>query len=112
MKAPYTENGLRYGYGPAGDRVCTGAMMGRPTIVPADYAGERLSLRRVPLTDSNCYDPGGCYWGSPANLWCAWGQTATKQMQVFVRAPDRAAAKVAVAKAMRGHCDTLARFKS
>jgi hypothetical protein len=97
MKPPYKENGLRYGYGANGERVCLGAYMGRPNIIPADYAGEKLNLRKVPFVDGG-YDAGGAYWGTPVNLWCAWGETATEQTQVFVRAVDRDAAKLEVYK--------------
>ena len=101
MKAPYQENGLSYGYGSDGGRVCTGARMGRRSIIPADYSGEKLHLRRVPL-DRGGYDPGGAYWGHGSPLWCAWGQTATEQMQVFTRAKDRATAKAEINQEIRG----------
>lgn len=89
MKKPYEQNGLRYGYGAAGERVCTGAMMGRSNVVPTDYNGERLNLRKVPMQGD--YDPGGAYWGMGRDslpLYCAWGETATEQMEVFVRAKE------------------------
>lgn len=95
---PYKQNGLRYAF-IEGERRCIGACMGRPNIVPPDYNGERLSLRRVPFVDGG-YDQGGAYWGTPADLWCAWGETETEQMEIFVRANDRDAAKLAVRKAV------------
>lgn len=107
MKPPYHENGLSYGYGAGGERVCTGARMGRRNIIPADYAGQKLNLRRVPFVDG-AYDPGGAYWGTPANLWCAWGETETEKLEVYVRAADRQRAKLEVYKLF----STPARFKS
>jgi len=96
MKPPYLENGATYCEGSDGERICTGSMMGRRNIIPDDYDGEKLHLRRVPFVDS-CYDQGGAYWGGPANLYCAWCETETEQMQVFVRADNRDDAKEAVA---------------
>lgn len=72
-----------------------GAQMGRPSIIPPDYDGEKLQLVRLPFVDG-AYDRWGAYWGLPANVWCAWGQTATEQMEVFVRADSRQAAKKAI----------------
>ncbi len=97
MQLPWKQNGLKYGYNAAGERFCAGAQMGRPNIIPADYNSEKLSLRRVPFVDG-AYDQGGAYWGAPANLWCAWGETETEQLEVFVRATDRDAAKLMVYK--------------
>lgn len=39
---------------------------------PIESMKGRVHLQRVPLFDGGCYDKGGAYWGSPANLWCAW----------------------------------------
>lgn len=111
MKAPYKENGIKSFINENGNRVCTGSMMGRRTIVPDDYKGEKLNLRRVPFVDGD-YDSGGAYWGAPENLWCAWGETETEQMQVFVRAKDRQDAKAQVAKAMRYTVQGTPKFKS
>jgi hypothetical protein len=89
MKLPYKKNGLRYGHGPDCKRVCLGAYMGRPDMLPDDQlAPIKLHLRRVPFVDS-CYDQGGAYWGCPANLWCAWSGA----VEVYVRADSRQAAK-------------------
>lgn len=72
-----------------------GAQMGRRNAIPDDYAGEKLRLQRLPFVDG-CYDRWGAYWGSPANLWCAWGESETEQLYVFVRASSRDAAKASV----------------
>ena len=111
MKPPYLENGATYCDNGNGERICTGSMMGRRTIIPDAYNGERLHLRRVPFVDG-AYDPGGAYWGAPSNLWCAWGETSTGQIQVFVRASDRQEAKTAVALAMRYTTKVIPRFLS
>jgi len=84
MKPPFRENGLCYGFGPDGKRVCTGAQMGRCDVLPDDRTQSvKLHLRRVPFVDY-CYDQGGAYWGGPANLWCAWGDGVV----IYVRDPD------------------------
>lgn len=107
-RLPYHRNGLRFGYGANGERICMGAMMGRENAIPQDYNGERLSLRRVPLGDSGgCYDPGGAYWGSGSPLWCAWGETATEQLEMYARASNRNEAKAKFKTILEG-----ARFKS
>lgn len=95
-KPPYTENGLNYFTNEHGEKVCTGARMGRHSIIPPDYAGERLHLHRVPLMDGGGYDPGGAYWGSGTPLYCAWGDTETEKVEIYARAKSRTAAKLAV----------------
>ena len=106
MKPPYTRNGLKYFTNEHGEKVCTGAQMGRASVTPPDYAGERLHLRRVPLNDGSCYDPGGAYWGSGTPLFCAWGETETEQVEIYVRAFTREEAKKQVAATL----PTPARF--
>ena len=96
MKPPYTQNGLKYFTNEHGEKVCTGAQMGRSSVIPPDYAGERLHLRRGPLSDGACYDPGGAYWGSGTPLYCAYGETETEQVEIYVRAFTRSTAKEAV----------------
>jgi hypothetical protein len=68
-----------------------GAPMGRPgqdlKIVAA-----KLHLERVPFVDS-CYDQGGAYWGSPANLYCAWGEADGETIAYYLRANSRQQAK-------------------
>lgn len=81
--------------------------MGRGDAIPQDYNGERLSLRRVPLNDGDCYDPGGAYWGSGSPLWCAWGETETEQLEMYTRASNRNEAKAKFQTILEG-----ARFKS
>lgn len=46
-----------------------GAPMGRCDVT-GGYP-KSLTLRAVPFIDGG-YDRGGAYWGSPANLFCAW----------------------------------------
>lgn len=81
-----------------------GSSMGRRNEVPSDYNGEKLRLIRLPFVDG-CYDQWGAYWGSPANIWCAWGYSESEIVRVFVRGNDRRAAQVAVLEAL-----PLARF--
>lgn len=93
MKPPYLESGTTGFISDRGERVCTGSMMGRRDCIPADRATvSRLHLRRVPFVDA-CYDQGGAYWGMPANLYCAWGESNTERAHVFFRANSRSDAK-------------------
>lgn len=95
-KFPYTENGTRSFINDAGQRVCTGAMMGRCDSIPADAATvAKLHLRRVPFVSGD-YDQGGAYWGGGRGtlpLFCAWGESATEQAVAYFRAIDRAHAR-------------------
>lgn len=68
-----------------------GAPMGR-RYDKLDAVKGRVHLQSVPFVDG-CYDQGGAYWGSPANLWCAWGESEDEQLVTFLRAPSREAAK-------------------
>ena len=47
---------------------------------------------KLPLTDGDCYDPGGAYWGSPDNLYMA---TDGIDFRLFERAENLNAAIVA-----------------
>lgn len=81
-----------------------GAQMGRCNQVPCDYAGEKLRLQRLPFVDGD-YDRWGAYWGAPANIWCAWGESATEQVRIFMRADSRERAKHLIC-----HCYPKVRF--
>ena len=76
-----------------------GAQMGRRNQIPDDYAGEKLRLTRLPFVDG-CYDRWGAYWGSPANIWCAWGESETEQVRVFIRSDSRDNAKVLIRQSL------------
>lgn len=78
---------------------CTGSQMGRRNCIPDNYAGEKLRMQRLPFIDG-CYDHWGAYWGSPANIWCAWGESETEQIYIFVRADSRGAAKAKVRESL------------
>lgn len=90
---PWMAKGTTGFYNAANEWVCTGSIMGRcDTMHPGNECAP-LRLQRVPFVDQ-CYDRGGAYWGSPANLWCAWGDDCEgEQVHVFVRADSREAAK-------------------
>lgn len=75
--------------------------MGRRNSIPDDYAGEMLHLLQVPFVDG-CYDEGGVYWGAPANLWCAFGESETAQVQIFVRANSLGEARANVHQLLPG----------
>ena len=100
-------NGLDYGEGPDGKRVCRGALMGRPDNIPdcvRPLLSVKLHLVRLKMYDGDCYDAGGAYWGSgngKTHMYCAWGTAfnprnetvAFPPIQVFVRANSRKDAK-------------------
>lgn len=95
-------SGVTYGIDNNGNRVCTGTQMGRRNILPADpKAPIKLRLQRLPFVDQ-CYDRWGAYWGSPANVWCAWGEDSEIQVFVFVRADSRTLAKQGVVSHIPG----------
>lgn len=96
---PWEENGMSYGSGPNGERVCRGANMGRRSHIPDD-PDQKLRMERVKFYDGD-YDQGGAYWGGGRGtlpLFCAWNETAT----VWVRAKNRAEAKTEVRKSIKG----------
>ena len=80
--------GLKYGYTAEGERVCTGAMMGRYSDPAQPAPGVKLRLYNIPL-DSGGYDSGGAYWGHGARMYRATGET----LEFYTRAKDRAEAK-------------------
>ncbi len=100
----------------AGQFVCTGSQMGRRSILPPDRLtiAPKLRLVRLPFVDG-AYDRWGAYWGGPATVWCAYGETLgvwvsnwdasnvtddPHQLQVFVRGNTRAEAKRKVAESI------------
>jgi hypothetical protein len=100
------EDGMSYGYGPSGERICRGAQMGRSYDLPDNpLACVKLRMERLRFVDG-CYDTGGAYWGMPANLYCAWSDlpdgpiAGADRVRVFVRGDTRAAAKVAIWKSL------------
>ena len=99
-------NGLDYGEDANGKRVCRGALMGRPDNIPECVrflSSVKLRLERLKMYDGDCYDAGGCYWGSgngTTHMYCAWGTLLNKisgnpfpPIQIFVRAISRKDAK-------------------
>lgn len=76
--------------------------MGRRNLT--DGKPEKLHLQKVRFHDGD-YDAGGAYWGSPADLWCAFSTDASVNeytVRVFVRAANRAEAKKAVLEELPG----------
>lgn len=79
-----------------------GADMGRPCWKQGKP--ERLHLQRLRFVDGD-YDTGGAYWGSPANVWCAFSPDTTQNehpIRVFVRANSRQEAKNNVLELLPG----------
>lgn len=70
-----------------------GAPMGRSNVGGTDDTPIVLTLRLVPFHDGD-YDPGGAYWGSPANLWCAWSPDRSVIQYVRARSKDVAEAMI------------------
>lgn len=97
MSALKLSNGATGFFREDGTWQCTGSQMGRRDAMPDDYAGQKLRLQRVPFVDG-CYDRWGAYWGGPANLWCAWGESESEQVELFVRADTREQAKAELAE--------------
>jgi len=58
-------------------------------IVGRNSFDERCRCFRLRLIGGGCYDDGGAYWGSPANVYCAMNG----EFQDFTRAESRADAK-------------------
>lgn len=95
-------SGLDYGEDANGKRVCRGAQMGRPNIIPHGLTEKgtqsvKLHLERLQWVDGD-YDQGGAYWGCPGRgmyVYCAWGKWGINMafVQVFVRAISRKDAK-------------------
>ena len=79
-----------------------GAEMGRPNLLPLDIlAPVKLHLVKLKMTDGDCYDSGGAYWGSgngTTHMYCAWGKWGTSYalVQIFTRSSNRNDARVAV----------------
>ena len=67
-----------------------GAPMGRRESVGDLKKCRCFRLRFV----DGCYDEGGAYWGSPANVYCA----ENEDTRIFCRAGNRNAAKAAFKK--------------
>lgn len=94
-RAPWLANGTRHFHNDKGERVPTGAMMGRPDCIPADFATVKtVIVERVRAVDCD-YDAGGAYWGgiNTKPLYCAWGDSDTEQAEVFFRAANLRDAK-------------------
>lgn len=72
-----------------------GAPMGRRSYIKPREDSGKLYVRLLPFVDG-CYDKGGAYWGSPANLYRA--VTSDCEVEIFVRANSREDAKNQVLK--------------
>lgn len=84
---------------------CTGSRMGRPSddpekIVWSNVKPLRLKLRKVNL-NSQGYDDGGAYWGTPGNLYQARGEDDESQLEFFARGPDKFTAFVPLLREIR-----------
>jgi hypothetical protein len=82
-----------------------GADMGRRN--QTEGKPEKLHLQRVRLVDGD-YDTGGAYWGGGRNtlpLYCAFSPDDTENeppIRLFVRASDRAGARINVIVRLQG----------
>lgn len=91
-------NGMSYGYDKDGNRVCTGARLGRadhyhPGNNQPEKPNPRFYLRRVPI-NSGGYDSGGAYWGVGEPLYEYESEDYGEDLvSGFIRASDRGDAK-------------------
>lgn len=109
-------NGMIYGLGPNGERICAGARMGRRNILPHDLPPQdarkeyKLHLQRMPL-DSGGYDSGGAYWGHGQPMWIATEGAKTESgITIFMRAPNREAAKRSCAEIVKAEAGATVNF--
>lgn len=65
-----------------------GAPMGRRAVYSRDHGP--LHCVKVKI-DAGGYDRGGAYWGAGEPLWCVWDDSG--EVECYLRAPDRKAAK-------------------
>jgi len=96
---PWRESGANYCTGLNGERICTGAKMGRRDEIPSDKSEVlTLHLRKVRMTSDGCYDQGGAYWGQSETLYCSygWSHTEEKRVVIYVRAQNREEAKAQI----------------
>lgn len=90
-----------------------GAPLGRPNIIPADIKTVgKLSIRKLRWVDGD-YDEKCAYWGNTGkdNIYRAIGETATADVEIFVRATSREEAKEKI-QDMIDNPDVLFRFFS
>lgn len=97
-------SGMDYGIGANGKKICRGAKMGRPNILPPDlHAPIKLRMERLKWVDHD-YDKGGAYWGynGTNDVYCAhdtnkggpnFHHDNTPVTYIFVRALGRDSAK-------------------
>lgn len=100
-------SGMDYGIGANGEKICRGAKMGRPNILPPDLnVPIKLRMEKLQMVDGD-YDKKGAYWGftSGTAIYCAhdtgkggpnFHHDNTPVTYIFVRAHDRDSAKVEV----------------
>ena len=97
MKSLKLPNGMSYGYGPDGLRVCLGAKMGRCDEFPANRNTScKLRLVKLRWVDGD-YDEGVTYWGNTGKDSLYWAHRphdfGLSEINVFVRAIGRRSAK-------------------
>lgn len=95
------ENGMNYFINAQGERVCSGAKLGRIDSISAIATASKenkLRLEKLKI-DYDGYDQAGAYWGhsSRESIYCAWGKdNENNPIWIFVWATDREDAKKAV----------------
>ncbi len=99
MLKPDLTNGHPYCTLADGQRVCTGARLGRGTRAESNATGPeavKVTLQRVRINQGG-YDSGGAYWGLGAPLYWACvkypNDPARQSVDMWFRAPDRSGAK-------------------
>jgi len=85
---------MDYGIGANGEKICRGAQMGRPNILPQDIkAAIKLQMVRLKWIDGD-FDAGGAYFGGGRGdfIYCAYAAG----VQIFVRSANRNDAKAEI----------------
>jgi hypothetical protein len=100
---PKLPNGMHYGYTDKGEKICRGAIMGRPSRLP-ENPNEPIKLQMIKLRiDSGGYDQGGAYWGLGEPVyWAGQGLGPDAPIQIFVRGKTREDAKTKVRNLVPG----------
>lgn len=96
MTRPALPEGASYFIDDAGQRVCAGAKMGIPDILPTDQeAALELTLERLEWEDGDYIAENGAYFGfkSGTHIYRSYGEDAEEQVELYCRATSVADAE-------------------
>ena len=92
-------DGLRYCYNNNGEKVCTGAAMGRRNILPDNpELPIKLHLEKLAMSCEGVYDNKGAYWGYGKTLYVAYAEG----VEIYTRASSREEAKGIIIELVKG----------